>query len=67
MIATHQENGWGTYGNKGTDVGSKWKAGAGCTEIGLDGWCEGDLASRRMTGEATQHCSMDRSGKPRCI
>ena len=26
------------YGQKGVDVGSKWRAGTELTEVGLDGW-----------------------------
>ena len=35
---------------KGVGGGSKWRTGTRETQVGLDGWCEGDLDQHRNDG-----------------
>ena len=39
-----------SYGEKGADCGSKWRAGTRETEVRLDGWCEGGFGQERNDG-----------------
>ena len=41
---------WPSYGQKGVDGQSKWRAGTRETEVRLDGWCEGGLRQQRNDG-----------------
>ena len=45
-----EKNGRVSYGQKGVDGGSKWRAGTRETEARLNGWCEADLEQLRNDG-----------------
>ena len=38
------------YGQKGDDIGGKWREGTRETEVRLDGWCEGGLGQQKNDG-----------------
>ena len=45
MVWACGENGLQPLGQKGVDLGCKWRAGMRETEVRLDAWCEGGLAT----------------------
>ena len=53
------------YGQKGADVGSKWRAGIGETEVRLDGWCEDGLGQERNDGGSCESMC-ERSERVEC-
>ena len=50
MIWACGKNGGVSFGQKGFDGGSKWRAGTRETKVRLDGWCEGGLGQQRNDG-----------------
>ena len=50
MVWACGKNGWVSYGQKGVDGLSKWRASTRETEVWLDGWCEGGLGQQRNAG-----------------
>ena len=50
MVSACGKNGCVSYGQKGDDGRSKWRACKRETEIRLDGWCEGGLRQQMNDG-----------------
>ena len=50
MVWACIKNGCVSYGQKGVDGGSKWRACTRETEVRLNGWCEGGLGQQRNDG-----------------
>ena len=46
MVWACEKNGLVSFGQKGVDGGSKWRAGTRETEVRLDGWCEDCLGQQ---------------------
>ena len=70
MVWACLKNGWVSFGQKGFDGRSKWRAGTRETEVILDGWSEGGLGQQRNDCAwrlGVNARKIVKSGEPWCI